>query len=261
MIPDFSSHVSCTYWLSPCLLCTISSSSLESFQILVGKFIVSLKSQATTSGQIILPPEGCHVQPREGIDDGLTTPSVRAITVIHLPILPDATELLPTTNENRVARLLTCGEVRLSRGLHLGLSLPIVRHGRDTLVLRDVEIVIEGAFGRRDPGERPAHAFLVRRDLLDRGATHSHKARRAAVERPQVWYRVAEHRTARTPGLPVRPEHEVVDNELGAAREEILQRDRVPGFSSEGVGLCDLDNGQSAPFLCERVPCARIFFF
>lgn len=98
--------------------------------------------QPSLTTQTILPPQRRHVQPAIGIDERIPTSRVAAVAMIQFPVLAHAC-FVPTNNEHRVARLFAPGEIIHASLLHVLLRFPVVQHRRDSLILRDVEIVIE----------------------------------------------------------------------------------------------------------------------
>ena len=113
--------------------------------------------------------------------------------------------------------------------------------------------MIEVAAERRQPFEFPAHALLERLDFRQRCARHDderhvalRKMNRGAVEM------IGQIRAARAALLPAGTEHEVIDDELALAAEQIGQ-----GFLAvrtvEHVSLFDLFPRQRAALAGELV--------
>ena len=99
--------------------------------------------------------------------------------------------------------------------VHLALRHLLLRE-------RHVEVSVEVAAVGRHPIEPPAHPFLERLDLGQRRSRNHHhgdvacrQVRKGAVDM------VGHERAARAALLPIRSEHEVVDNQLAASGEEI----------------------------------------
>src|SRR5215469_12522430 len=65
------------------------------------------------------------------------------------------------------------------------------------------------------------------------------------------------HCASRTAGIPVRPEHEMVDEKLRAAGEEIAQR-LLPRLGVEDVVLVDAHPGQLPAPACQLVALPRM---
>src|SRR6266478_8991055 len=88
--------------------------------------------------------------------------------------------------------------------------------------------------------EPPAHALFECFDLSQRRARNH---RQAHVSRRQVRHTavemIREVRATRAAFLPIRTEHEVVDDQLASAAEEIGKR-LLAFWSIEDVGLLDL---------------------
>ena len=102
---------------------------------------------------------------------------------------------------------------------------------------RGIEVVVEIAAGRRGPREGPAHAPLVDLKLVQRRARHRpqhhvvmRQMRDDAVET------VGDRRAGRAARLVVRPEHEVIDQQLRTALEQVGQRGAA-GVGLQAVGL------------------------
>src|SRR5205823_3356786 len=123
-------------------------------------------------------------------------------------------------------------------------------------VERDVVVEVEVAPEGRDPVEAPAHPLLVGRDLRERrtrDGDHGHVSvlqmlhGRLEVVRPE--------RADRTALLPVRAEHEVIDEQLAAAVEEISQR-LLAVWALEDVLLLDRLPGKALSLLRQLVACA-----
>ena len=108
----------------------------------------------------------------------------------------------------------------------------------------DVEVEVEVAAERRRPGERPPHAPLERLQLRERRPRYRRKrdvvigqVDDGAVEP------VRDRRAGRTPRRVVGPEHEVVEEELRAASEEVCQRG-APLVGLESILPVDPNPGQ-----------------
>ena len=128
----------------------------------------------------------------------------------------------------------------------------------DRRVHRDVEVVVEvGAVGRV-PGERPALLGLVALDLLDRRARDLDERGVAGV---QVLEQARGHlvragRAARAAVLPLRVEHEVAEDQLQPALEQVEQA-RLAVGAGEDVVLLDLDHRHLPALGVERVALPR----
>src|SRR5205823_12551186 len=110
-----------------------------------------------------------------------------------------------------------------------------------------MEVVVEVAVERRCPGAPPTHPLLVRLELRERRPRHD-------VERHVVIREVddgavepvRDRGAGRAACRVLRPEHEVVDEELRASLEEIGQGRRAL-VGVETVLLVDRDPGQLLP--------------
>src|SRR5262249_45102021 len=105
---------------------------------------------------------------------------------------------------------------------------------------RHVEIEVELALRGGQPGERPAHAFLVCGELLD-GRTGDRDEGRVA--RGEMHHSPIEslrdERAALAAGVPAGPEHEVVHDELLLPCEELRER-ALAGVALEDIRLLQL---------------------
>ena len=117
----------------------------------------------------------------------------------------------------------------------------------------DVEVVVEVALERRHPRKVPTHAFPVGQDLGERRAGHADDADVVMFEmRRRPVDMLGLKRTARTGRLPLRREHEMMDDELRATVEQLGQR-LSPMLGVEGIRLFYLHPGKGAPLRGERV--------
>src|SRR5882724_3023671 len=138
------------------------------------------------------------------------------------------------------------GGVRL-RVEHVAATLIIILDAAGALLRlgdRGVEIEVEVAAERRCPGKRPRQPPLIRLQLRQRRPRHrpEHHVMVGQVNSEAV-ESVRDRRARRTPRHVVGPEHEVVDEELRAPSEEVLERG-VPFIGVEAVLLVDTDPGQ-----------------
>ena len=123
---------------------------------------------------------------------------------------------------------------------------------------RDAEVVVEVAVVRRGPREVPAHSSLVRLDVRERRTRDRrehhvvvHHVHDGAVEA------VGDRRARRAAGLVLRPQHEVVDEELRAAGKQVREGCGAT-LGLEGVFLVDAHPRQLASFPRELVTPARV---
>ena len=102
---------------------------------------------------------------------------------------------------------------------------------------RNVIVVIEIAAERRHPLEFPAHAFLKRFDLGDRRVRDGDERGVAIGEMNRHPVKViADVRATGAAGFPAGTEHEVIDDQLAAAVEQIGERYLAVG-TFEDVGF------------------------
>src|SRR5258708_830126 len=115
------------------------------------------------------------------------------------------------------------------------------------------QVAVEFVGARRQPLERPAHALPERLDLLDRCARDGDQRNVALSQVHDVGVEVVRpERARRASFLPVRAEHEVVDDKLALAGEEVGER-LLPVRAVEDVVLLDLLPRQLLAFGRERV--------
>ncbi len=152
----------------------------------------------------------------------------------------------------------------LRRGQRMvGAPIIVFNASRALLFLgdRDVEVEVEIIAERGGPGKRPSHPLLVGLQFHERRARHRPERdvvvgemHREAVES------VGDHRARRTACLVIGPEHEVVDEELRAPAEKVVERGR-PFVGVEPVGLVDFDPRQLLAPLSHFVAEPGQFFF
>jgi hypothetical protein len=146
--------------------------------------------------------------------------------------------------------------------VHERLRLRVVVLGASgRFIQRDLEVGVEIVAGRRDLTYVPSHALPVRLDRRDWRAGDDHERRVARSEMDDAPGSVVhEVRAGRTPFSPQGLEHEVVDEELPMAAEELAQRDRTTRLSKT-YSLIDLHHRQTAAFVAQRVALPRGFLF
>ncbi len=114
-------------------------------------------------------------------------------------------------------------------------------------------VEVEVAAERRHPFEVPAHAAFEFFDLRQRRARRDEKRHVALREMNHgAVEMIGQQRTARAAGFPVGAEHEVIDDQLALAAEQVGQR-LLAVRSVEHVSLVDLHPGQLASFFAQRV--------
>src|SRR5919202_2284120 len=124
------------------------------------------------------------------------------------------------------------------------------------LRMREAEISVEVAAGRRNPFQAPAHPLLVRPELLERRTRDEQHRHVARGEVDDVRVEVVRDRGADgAAGLVRRAEHEVVDEQLGAPVEQLGERlGALLGL--EAVLLLDRHPGKFPPLLRQLVVAA-----
>src|SRR5580692_114758 len=181
-------------------------------------------------GRLVAPP-GREVEELIGAVDRVDAAGVRRVRVEHLAlsVLDEGADPLAVLQPGR-------GYVVVDRG-------PFRYRVRRE---RDAEVVVEVRLARRIPGEGPAHPLLVGRKL---GQRRPGDRREGRVPSPEVNGRAVEavrpERAVRAPRVPVRREHEVVDDEPPAAVEQVTQG-AFPGRAVEDVLLGHRLPGQAA---------------
>src|SRR5262249_12481465 len=136
------------------------------------------------------------------------------------------------------------------------------RQSRARLVCnRDTEVEVEVALVAGGPVEAPAHTLAVGEQHVERrvrDADHRDVAGREVREHPIE--AVRGRRASRTSRRVVRPEHEVVDDELTTAVEQLRQR-AFTVLRVEAVLLLEQYPWEFTAFLCDVVaePCEFLF--
>lgn len=121
---------------------------------------------------------------------------------------------------------------------------------------RHVEVGVEGARRGREPGEGPAHAFLVGGELGERRPGHADEGDVALGEvHAEALVGVGPERAARAALIPVGPVHEVVHEELASPVEQLDEALR-PGWPVEAVLLVNPHPRQRPPLRGELVATA-----
>src|SRR5436190_12853989 len=124
----------------------------------------------------------------------------------------------------------------------------------------DAEVDVEFALERRVPRDGPTHGGPVGLDLGHRRSGDEREGRVAGMQVGEVADLVDEHGAAVAAGLLVRAEHEVVQEQLPPALEEIGQRG-LALRSVEDVALVDVHPRQPPALGGERIPRAGGFLF
>src|SRR5258708_6027560 len=126
---------------------------------------------------------------------------------------------------------------------------------------RHVIVKVEIARSRGEPLEAPSHPLFERLDLGQGRPGNGYKGRIAVIEVNTAPIEcVGPERAGRTPFLPLRIEHKVIDDELAPAFEEFGQR-LLPFGPIEDIRLVHLLPPEGAPLLAQLVPKPREFLF
>src|SRR4051812_13696317 len=123
-----------------------------------------------------------------------------------------------------------------------------------------MKIMVEIAAGGGHPLMRPSHPRFKSYDPLQWRRRHRDKGHIARgemnVDSLQI---VSPERTAFAALVPVGAKHEMVDDQLRTAAEQVRQR-CLAGGRFEGVRFFDFDPGQSTPLSTELVTQVGEFF-
>src|SRR3984957_16741820 len=148
--------------------------------------------------------------------------------------------------ENAEAALLAGpGRPRLTPVGQLLCGPEVVFDRHDAFVVGHVEVVVEVVSQRRIPREGPAHPLPERLDRADRRPGYRRVRGVAGLQVSQVADVVGLIGADRAASVPGRVEHEVLDDELGPALEEIQQAG-LAVRALEYVVLLHRDSGQPA---------------
>src|ERR1022692_2170079 len=179
------------------------------------------------------------VQPLPHGPQPVEAAGIRGVRVEHIVAVPRE-----RAHAGLLARPVAPGDVLR---LELRLVLVVVLNRCHCGIDRHVEVVVEAAAGRRDPAEVPSHAPLVRDELVERCARHHDEGDIVVLEvRDAAGEAVGDRGAARTTFVPVRIEHEVIDEHLRTPAEQIAQR-RIAVFGREPVVLLNPHPGQLLP--------------
>src|ERR1700704_3765638 len=130
-----------------------------------------------------------------------------------------------------------------------GFVFVVVFDRRYRLVVADMQVVVEVTALRRVPRQVPAHARLELAQTLIRRARHQHqRGIRTLIQVDRIWHVVHSERATRATLVDVVQPHEVVDDELAAAFEQIDEPDCAL-WALERIVLVDLDGGKRTPLL------------
>lgn len=231
-------------------------------QIAVIILVPTLVTQARNAVDTVLASERGQVQPQKRADLGFTAPRVGTICMIELSRVADAQA---TSHKHRRPRLFALCEMQHVPGLQILLAEEVVLHGLDFRIRADVKVEVEVAVVRTHPGEGEAEACLVRLDLVERRARHRREGRVVRFQMLQRRDMVSHQRARGTAGFGIGLEHEVVDDELGTAIEEVFERHllRLAGRVVHGLEfICfgDFESRQRSPEFGQLVSLAGVGF-
>src|SRR5581483_9352996 len=135
-------------------------------------------------------------------------------------------------------------------------GLEVVFDGRDGLVVRYVEVVVEVASVRGVPRESPAHPLPERLDLADRRPGHRRERGVAGVQMGQVTDAVGLVGADRAALVPGRVEHEVLHDELSPAWDEGCP---VCSYQADSIGDLSHLHARNTTFAAvSRAPISKI---
>src|SRR5207247_11438148 len=188
---------------------------------------------------VLVPPLGNQVEVVVGGVQHVDSPRVARVRVENgaARVLVEPAHALTVGHADGGFRILTARRP----------AFDLLRSGRRLVVV--VEIVPAGG----DPFEAPAHAPLEGFELFERRAGDRHEAHVAVIEVDAETVEIVRPEGAVLAALvPVRGEHEVIDDELAPAVEKLRQR--LPALRPvEDVLLVDLLPGQGAPLAAQLV--------
>src|SRR6185437_12288003 len=146
------------------------------------------------------------------------------------------------------AETFPVGDPRRQRAVVVDVLALLLRFERDAVI----EVEVRRA--RRDPVEVPSHSLPVRLELVQRRARDGCKGDVPRVQVDHVRIEVVgPERAALAADIVLRGEHEVVDDQLAAAVEEVGQRFVAVG-AVEDVVVLDRFPGQRMPLPRQPVP-------
>ena len=208
----------------------------------------------------ILAAKWREIQKLIGTQERLGLPPETGVGVVDLAVL--------VLGKHTHPRLLSTMDIEVHTTIFpLLLGAVVVQNGEFVLVKRHVEIVVEVAALRRVPVEAiPTHSRLVRSKLVGSGARNDSHICVAALEVVEIGQVVDKERATAASFLPAWFEHEMVDDQLGFALEEISKMDvhLLSGFwvdEIEGVVFCHCCHGKFAMLGGECVLGSNEFFF
>ena len=217
--------------------------------------------------------KGRLIEQRIRYEKLIETHSICAVGMIYLAV--DLTFLSGfAQNEARDTRLLPSRFRGTAFRQQLFLGGEVIIHRSFAVVAGGVEVVVEVLAVGRVPRELPAHALLEGIDLLDGRSADEDEIRVARPEMRGVREVVGHVAAAVAAGVVGRVEHEVLDEKLTAAVEQVGERSGAAVRRGEVVGLGDrvywhlaaflgqggLGAGHVFLLLEERLPRSKPFF-
>src|SRR4029453_12198979 len=201
-----------------------------------------------SSHHCLVAPAWGGVEPLVHAPEGVQPADVCRVGVVDDPVLEreraHARRLPQSRRHVRAIDGKSLFVAELAAGIH---RAEVVLDGSRLLLLlgkRHLEVVVEVAPERRCPREAPLHPLLVRLKLLERRARDRGECGVVVLEvDDKTVESVRNRRAGRTPRRVLGTEHEVVDEELGAPSEEVLQRGAAL-VGLESVLLLDPDPRQ-----------------
>ena len=191
---------------------------------------------------VLLPPARGQVEPVVGPVDQVGAARVAGVGV---------EDAVSVTQEG--ADAVHLAGPALPVGPEFGQIPVVVLHRGHGRVEGDVEVIAEVAAETGVPRNGPAHPLPERLDPGQRRPADHGQRGVAGVQVGQVTDGVGQERAGLAALIPVRLEHEVVDQQLAPALEQVEQA-RRPGGALEHVRLADLGHRQPAPLGVKRIP-------
>jgi hypothetical protein len=156
-------------------------------------------------------------------------------------------------------RLLAPRKESLALLLQRRLVLVVVLDRSNTVIQRDMEVVVEVRAEGRNPGESPSHALLERFDLVERRAGHGYEGGLSGAQVREIREVVGGEGAAGACFCLAGAQHEVVDEQLLPTVKQVEERD-FPRWPFKGVLLVKVDHGEVAQLGAQGFAGAEGFF-